>query len=383
VAYICGAEVFWRMSDASIFWEFGKYTTTAILGIAFLRSRTGKGFIGPFLYMILLTLSVPLTISSLGLNDMARQAISFNLSGPLSLAICILYFSQINLHFDDLIAVARIISLPLMSILTLAGHATLTAESILFMNRSNFITSGGFGPNQVSAVLGLGVLLMFLMLTSSPASSQKSLTVLLCIAFGIQATLTFSRGGLYNAAIGILVATLIFIRTQKSRTTAIFFVFIIITTASYIIYPQINNYTDGMLGQRFTALDFGGRIDIAGGELTIFKENPLWGIGPGMASFQIVRSFGVAAASHTEYTRLLAEHGLFGLLSMIILFGMILQAYLRAPDWLTKGWVIGLVAWCLAEMSHAGMRIVAVSFLLGLIFSTWQTKNTETVSNRK
>nr|HMN63236.1 hypothetical protein [Anaerolinea sp.] len=41
-AYITGAEVLWRMTDANVFWEFGKYATIAILGLAFLRNWRWK-----------------------------------------------------------------------------------------------------------------------------------------------------------------------------------------------------------------------------------------------------------------------------------------------------------------------------------------------------
>src|SRR5262245_2612149 len=36
-AYICGAEVYWRMRRASIPWEFAKYAIILILAIAILR----------------------------------------------------------------------------------------------------------------------------------------------------------------------------------------------------------------------------------------------------------------------------------------------------------------------------------------------------------
>ena len=57
-AYITGAEVLWRMTNASIFWEFGKYATLLIFTIGIFRTGLKKISI-PFLYFLLL---VPSTI---------------------------------------------------------------------------------------------------------------------------------------------------------------------------------------------------------------------------------------------------------------------------------------------------------------------------------
>src|SRR5690554_3000682 len=40
VAYLVGAEVVWRMTDAGVFWEFGKYATSMFFGLALLKYHT-------------------------------------------------------------------------------------------------------------------------------------------------------------------------------------------------------------------------------------------------------------------------------------------------------------------------------------------------------
>jgi hypothetical protein len=47
---------------------------------------------------------------------------------------------------------------PAVSIAALALFGILTNPDITFNTESNFATSGGFGPNQVSSMLGLGAL---------------------------------------------------------------------------------------------------------------------------------------------------------------------------------------------------------------------------------
>src|SRR5262249_53566711 len=50
IAYITGAEVLWRMTQAQVFWEFGKYAVVAILLVTILRTGQFRGFTLPFLY---------------------------------------------------------------------------------------------------------------------------------------------------------------------------------------------------------------------------------------------------------------------------------------------------------------------------------------------
>ena len=105
---------------------------------------------------------------------------------------------------------------------------------------------------------------------------------------------------------------------------------------------------------------------MAEADLELFRENFVMGVGPGLSKYERRSSFRAATASHTEFTRLLAEHGLLGLTALGILLLIALQAYKLAPTALTKGWVAGMTAWSMAAMSHSAMRVVAISFIFGL-----------------
>ncbi|HMN61040.1 MAG TPA: O-antigen ligase family protein, partial [Anaerolinea sp.] len=273
----------------------------------------------------------------------------------------------------DLRRTAWMISLPLVSILSLAAYATLTAQAIRFTTDSNFLTSGGFGPNQVSAVLGLGVVMMILYAVTVKNQGPRTLAILIALGFGIQSALTFSRGGLYNAAICIFLAAMHLARNRRSRLE----LFVLLTLLSLVtvfwIYPQINRFTGGILEQRFADTEGTGRVEIAQAELRVWQENPLWGVGPGISPEEGARYTGFLDAAHTEYTRLLAEHGIFGLLALFALLGMAAAAYLRAPNWIIRAWVVAMVAWPFAEMAHAAMRIVAISFLFGISVALWKS----------
>ena len=90
-----------------------------------------------------------------------------------------------------------------MSIAGILLYVVLTASEIRFQNSSNFATSGGFGPNQVSTALGMGFVVAVLLLVSVkelPAVVRATLLIITLWLF-IQTILTFSRGGITVAMI--------------------------------------------------------------------------------------------------------------------------------------------------------------------------------------
>jgi hypothetical protein len=141
-----------------------------------------------------------------------------------------------------------------------------------------------------------------------------------------------------------------------------------------------------MLGQRFLDLNPSQRAELAQADLVVWKENLVFGVGPGLSQAGHQRYLGKAIATHTEYTRLLAEHGMAGLLAILLMVIMLGGAYRRTAGRLEQYWVIALLAWPMMEMTHAAMRIVAISFLFGLAMVNWvqpeQTVDAPTVVKR-
>ena len=85
-AYITGAAVFWRMKAAKIPWEFDKYAIVAIFIVALVFSVRIRRPALPLAYLALLVPSAFLTVSSVPWDE-AKAMLSFNLSGPITLAI--------------------------------------------------------------------------------------------------------------------------------------------------------------------------------------------------------------------------------------------------------------------------------------------------------
>ncbi len=362
-AYITGAEVLWRMTNASIFWEYGKYATLLICTIGVFRTGLRKISI-PFLYFLLL---VPSTIFTAEASSFAttRNELSFNLSGPLALFASICFFSGKTFNRRQFGRILIALVAPIIGIVTIAISSTLSASQINFTDESNRVTSGGYGPNQVSAMLGLGALGLVLFIISTRAPKfLKIIAGVLSAVLLIQSLLTFSRGGSYMALSAILVAVIVVLRR---RHFVPFLAGVVFVGAIFMVWvlPWMNSFTGGGLEQRYKDFGTTGRMEIVQDDLRIFMQHPFMGIGPGMATgyrYLYVRD----AASHTEFSRMLAEHGILGLAAIILLIVIAIRNIRSAEQREDKAITSSLLLWSISFMFINAMRLAAPSFLFGL-----------------
>lgn len=366
--YIMAAEVLWRMTKASIFWEGAKYAIALILLIALLQKKGWKANGTSLLYFILLLPSTVRTISAMPLGD-AREAISFNLSGPFVLMVCIWYFSNVELTRQQIRKLFITSIAPIVGILTIAAYSTFTSSSIQFGNEANFTTSGGFGPNQVSSILSLGALFAyFLILLGKNNPYSRILLFGILIATTAQSALTFSRSGLYMFGIGIFAASVFLVRDGKALFRNIVLFVLFYSLATFFLLPWLDGFTSGAFIQRIQNTSLTGRDKLMQADLRIWVENPILGVGPGVSTEMHKILFRIAA-SHTEYTRLLAEHGLLGLFAMILLVYLTVQSFLQAKPSTNKAIISAILVWFILYLSSSGMRLAAPSFLFGLAAS--------------
>jgi len=361
--YVVGAEVLWRMTDASFFWEGGKYAVILILGLSLLQSKTKRIPVAPLCYFLLFLPSILLTLDAVGLTR-TRDYVSFNLSGPLALFISAWFFSSLKLSSRQLQAVLFAIIAPIISISIFALLRTFSASAIVWNNTSMFASSGGFGPNQVSTVMGLGVVVVLLMLLTGKYSRiSRVLLALIAVVFFIQGLLTFSRGGMVGALITSAFVALHAVRDHQQRVRLIVALLIFVPVMVFVVIPALNNMTQGVLETRFSDTNLTNRDVIIRQELQLFLDNPIAGAGPGVGTY--LR--GVAA--HTEFTRMLGEHGLLGVASLCLLIYMAAHQYLRSKDIAIRGLRGSLILWSLLVMTNAAMRTASVSFMFGIPFA--------------
>lgn len=373
-AYITGAEVLWRMTEANPFWELGKFAMVGIFLIGVVRFRRWRHQSLSWLYFGLLLPSALLTPASLTLEQ-ARQELSFNLSGPLALMVCAWFLSDLKLSSAQLHRLFLALMGPIAGIAAIAMFTTLTTSSIQFNMQSNGITSGGFGPNQVSAALGLGAFIAFFYLLQDKTNPPlRPLLFVAMVLFAAQSAMTFSRGGLYTAAGAALLASVFLAGNARSRAKLTLVIPAFFALVTYVILPRLDEFTDGALTARFEKTTLSHREDLLEADLEIWRAHPVMGVGPGMAKPARVTVVGPAAA-HTEFSRLLSEHGFLGLAALVPLMIIGIRSFRRAKSAQHKALVISMMGWSFLFMLVYAMRLAAPAFIFGLACTRLQPGN--------
>lgn len=383
VAYIAACEVLWRMSQAHLVWEYAKYALVAIMFVAIIsewrlnRQNRRVRAILPILLLVVLLPGAVLTVLEIDLGE-ARDPLSFNLAGHLAIAMMALYLwaRPVNLGTTNRILLA--ILAPIVGITFLAIYYTVRSlDTLEFVAASNWITSGSYGPNQVSNMMGLGALVGTMLLILLPQARGAKFVILVGTLLMLgQALLTFSRGGIYSFVLAVAVFGLHLLRNRRARTAflAIFALFVVLLFIG--IYPFLDDFTNGTLSQRFSDLDTTGRLELAQIDLQVFRDNPIVGVGVGQAAEFNEAYFGRSLAAHTEFTRLLAEHGLFGILAILILTWMVLKRYFANEPGLGRAMTAAFAVWALSIMIHSAMRLAAIPLTYALALVLWQLPQT-------
>ena len=376
-AYLVSLEIILRMTKASVFWEFGKYGVIFFIMLGFIINREKKYKISPlmFFYLLFLIPSLMLTLQNQSF-ELWRRTISFNLSGPMTLFISSIYFRYRTINKIELANIFRMFMLPLVSLIIIILIRAPSFEDIEFTTEANFQLSGGYGPNQVSSILGLGIFIIALSKILSLKLFFNMMEYTLLGFSSILGYLTFARGGMLSAIISIMTIALVAAGKKGRKTLRAGKIFYII--AMLIIFWNIGvNFSEGMMQDRYRSLfeisDTGnlsgsGRIVIMLIDLEIFYDNIFFGVGPGQAN-QLRKDYGYGklVTAHSEFTRLLSEHGLLGLLSILCIIVMTLIDF-RKRNTEEKCIQLGMALLALLTMSHSAMRLAMPGFIFGLAF---------------
>ncbi len=370
IGYLVGAEVLWRMAGVPVFWEFGKYGSAAIAMVALVRRKQFNIPKLPLAYFMVLIPSCVVTFTQRDLS--AVQAIlSTQMSGPFLLFVASWFFSKSTVNSHQLRLILYAIVVPLLSVAFATLFFTVTNENIQFTSESNFATSGGFGPNQVSSLLGLGAFLaLACILIFQNSARYRVYLMMLAIFFSAQSVMTFSRGGIYNAIGAITVVALVEFQRPNVAVRRLAPIIGLVATFLVFVFPVMNNFTGGQLGERFEDTGTTQRTEIAESDLQLFWESPVFGVGVGESYALRERFLEHKAMSHTEFSRLFSEHGAFGVAALLLLAAMVVSNFLRQQTLMGRAFVAGAAVWCCLFMTNTGMRMAAPSFMWGLTFLT-------------
>lgn len=366
--YVSGSEVLWRMSKSYTFHETAKYAVSLLCLIGLVRLRRVRLPGHAVLYLALLLPAAVFPFIYFPFDTFRKQAM-FHLSGPIALTLAILYCSNLRVAAGELWRAAVAFAAPM------AGVAAVTVRSsymqqVKFGTESNFQTSGGFGPNQVSSSLAMAALLMLMAALLARAGWKwRVLLAGLASLFTVQSAMTFSRGGVLSLAAALIVTgPLVLSGHRYKRQILLGLAGVALVLA--VAFPIVNAYTGGKLAERFAEKEMSGRERLAAADWRVFEEFPVFGVGVGISKF--FHPHGVTA--HTEFTRALSEHGLLGVAAYLSLFWLLFRrgvAILGSRElWPYRGLLLALIVWPMAYMVVNAMRTSAPGLAIGLAFLT-------------
>jgi hypothetical protein len=371
MAYVTGAEVLWRSSGAKVPYETAKYILILLSVFGLLRFFRGRVIWPPVLYFALLLPSAFLTITSplmaQGENKTIFKILAFNMAGPLALACGVAFMAHLRLNRAQLLNIFTALLATALGGAMMIAFALRTAKKVQFGRSSISVIREEFGPNQMSAAIGLGVLMALLILIlHDRATTRQRLLLAVCLIFMVGASaMTFSRGGLYNTGGAALALLILLMRDPRVMLRVAGVVTVLVLVGNFLVLPYLNTYSKGFLLMRLTNTSLTGRDQIAWTDLIIWKENPVYGVGPGRATDYRLE-MGRRNQAHTEATRLVAEHGTLGATAGLLLMLMAWRGvfWTRGPR--SQAIAAALVIWSFLYMANAAMRLAAPSFMFAL-----------------
>lgn len=373
--YIVGSEILFRMSGGIIIYEYAKYCITIFMFLGMYYNGFSKNAVPYWIFLILLIPGLLVATETLNLTTDLRKTISFNISGPICLGICSIYAYNKPLSIGKLNQILLFTGLPIISItMYLILYTPDLKEALALGTGSNYFTSGGFGPNQVATILGLGMFIFFsrLMLESK---TKVMLVINIIVTFFVvyRGLLTFSRGGMITGFIMIVILLYyLYISTRHRGKTKLNYIFGIMVLLFFATWSYTSTQTDGLIEKRYANQDASGRVkesqltgreEIFTNEINSFINNPIFGIGVAKGVEDRLNLTQEVALSHSEISRMMAEHGMFGIVALLVLLFTPIVLFLDNRQHVFL-WCF-IVFWLLT-INHAAMRISAAAFIYSL-----------------
>jgi O-antigen ligase len=373
-AYAVGSEVILRMTGGFVLYEIGKYSIIIFMLMGLYFSGFSKNSFPYWIFLIILIPGVLVATVTLNLDTNIIRAIAFNVSGPICLGVSALYCYQRRITLKELDNVLLCMLAPIITTVTYMFLYTPSVKEVITSTQSNFQTSGGFGPNQVATILGLGVFILFTRLIFH--SKEKwviisNLALLLMVTF--RGLVTFSRGGMICAAVMIILFfVVLFFVTKRSAKVKLLWLIGISGFLFVIVWSYSISQSNGLISNRYANQDargrekssmLTGREEIMGNELGMFLDNPIIGVGVGKGKENRVEDLGELVASHNEITRMLAEHGSLGVLALLILIITPLALYINNRQ---NIYLLSFFTFWILTINHAAMRLAAPAFVYAL-----------------
>lgn len=373
-AYVMGVEVLMRTTKGAISYEATKYLVMLFVMMGmYYKGISGKAY--PYLiYLFFLVPPIIVASTTLSFDAHFRTNIAFVLSGPVCLGLAALFC------YDKKITTQQLHTILLFALLPIIAHTVYiyfynpTVRDVLSGTASNREASGGWGANQVATALGLGIFIITVRLfVKSPTLGLKLLNIGLLIGISYRAIVTFSRGGILTAVLSIIAFLVIYwAYVSHKKRLELFAMFIFFTIGIAMTWMISVQQTEGLIDLRYANKDqFGrekkdlttGRAELFTEEIQGFISSPFWGIGISRSKDERIEEEGQGITSHSEVSRTLAEHGIFGVVILLIL--LFKPFAMRSHNRRNYLFYAFLVFW-FVTINHSSMRIAAPAFIYAL-----------------
>ena len=373
-AYIVGSEVALRMTDGNPIYEYSKYAVIIFMLIGIYFSGISKNAVPIWLYLLFLIPGLVIGYYTLDGIDSVKNAISFNISGPLCLGLCALFCYTRRITFKQLNELLLLVGLPIISCSIYLYLYTPELKDILLGTGSNFATSGGFGPNQVATILGLGMFVFFSRLIFfSPNVFLFVINAVVAVELSYRGLITFSRGGIVTSLLMLIVLVLVtYVKISSNARIKMNYILVALVIGMVGTWVFSSSQTNGLINKRYANQDINGRVkedrftgreELAKDEIAAFLAQPIFGLGVGKIAEERQKKTGDLVVTHNEITRTIGEHGAFGILALLILFTMPLFIFFRNSY---NIYILSFLVFWLLTINHAAMRLAAPAFIYAL-----------------
>jgi hypothetical protein len=373
-AYVVGSEVFLRMTGGNPLYEISKYGVMVFIFIGMYYSGFSKGAVPYWIFLLLLVPSVIISTFTLNFDTDIRKAIAFNISGPACLGLAALYTFRRKIALAEINSILLSMGLPIITCMVYLTLYTPNVQEVITGTESNFQTSGGYGPNQVATILGLGMFIFFSrVILDSKTKFQIILNLIIALNITYRGMLTFSRGGMITGFLMIvLLLVFLYFKSNFGGRVKLNYIIVLVVFALFATWTYTSFQTGGLIDKRYSNQDAAGRVkqtqftgreDVAQNEIDTFLKNPIFGVGVGKGAEVREDETGIAVLSHDEITRMLAEHGSLGIVALLILFFTPLVLYLENKF---NMFLLCFVAFWFLTINHAAMRTAAPAFVYSL-----------------
>lgn len=397
LAYSLGIEVFGR----------------ALKAYPYIPDQIGK-YLGVILFLVGLALGGPIkrvSVYGAGMLLLSIPAlivtpydsfkpIILNYFGPLALFLGVIFCSRQIMTFKAFNDMSVLMLYPIISLACFAYFNAAQIEKIEYGLTANNAAAGGGFTNQVATLFGLGVALIVLMyITRQTLFKYKVLDIAVLLLLLIRGLLTFSRGGMVTAIIAILIV-MIFpkakaawqdseIKLRNFSVSSILITFSIV----FVVFLAINAYTGNYLLYRYqgktersiqsgfdkkTDLDqiSSGRYKIMISDFEMFIDYPALGVGVGH-SVKVREQYGAGSGfhPHLEFSRLLAEHGMPGLVLIVMIFIYPFYKIWHEPNNYRRSIMLLFMIVALASTFHSAMRTMVTPLLFAFAFINYVPTN--------